>query len=381
MTLSRVVVVGAGVAGVAAAWALVKRGVQVTLLEQRAGSSEFASGMVYGAPEVLTPAVHRFVQDMDLWRAWQGEWNVTSQGQITRSLAADRALLDLSQLAGKTIGVADLGRDDWDGELMAGVLNEQAWAVQTHTRFVAVAVSGLKSNAERRIPAADFAALQDEPERAEWLASQLAEQEKRDAWLLGPWLGLVEDVAVRLSSRLQVPVGESASRPGGAAGVRWSQARGRFLAQLGLVPELGQLSEVSLVEGGVELRFAGRDGKNTLIVAEAAILATGGVAAGGIAFTGSLAEPSTQGLELAYRAPLLLELDGELLASPGSRCPVSLQSDLGGLERVGVDPARLSRESRGRLAVAGDLVVGAPCSIGAAASSGLLAAESLLAAL
>ncbi len=378
MTLGRVLLVGGGVAGVAAAWALVKRGVQVTLLEDRAGSSEFASGMVYGAPEALVPVVHSFVQQLGLWRAWKGEWNVTSQGQIGRSLAADRALLDLSALAGKTIGVADLGRDDWDGELIAGVLNEQEWAVQTHTRFVAVAISGLKSNAERRIPAADFAALHDEPERAEWLAARLAEHEKGDAWLLGPWLGLAEDVAVGLSSRLQVPVGESASRPGGAAGVRWSQARTRLFTQLGIVPELGRLSEVSVVEGGVELSVRRRDGQDAVMRADAVILATGGVAAGGIVLTGSLAAPSTLGLELGYRAPLFLELDGELLAAPDSRFPASFQSELGGLERVGVNPARFSSQLQGRLAVAGDMMVGARCTIGASVASGMLAAESLL---
>ncbi len=380
MTLSHAIVVGGGVAGVAAAWALMKRGVQVTVLEDRAGSSEFASGMVYGAPEALVPAVHGFVQELALWRAWQGEWNVTSQGQITRSLAADRALLDLSALAGKIIGVADLGRDDWDGELIAGVLNEQAWAMQTHTRFVAVAVSGLRSSAERRIPAADFAALHDEPERAEWLAARLAEQKKRDAWLLGPWLGLVEDVAVRLGARLQVPVGESASRPGGAAGVRWSQARSRLFTQLGIVPDVGRLSEVNVVEGGVELSVTCRDGQNAVMRADAVILATGGVAAGGIVLTGSLAAPNTLGLELGYRAPLFLELDGELLAAPDSRFPASFQSELGGLERVGVNPAQFSGDLQGRLAVAGDLMVGTGCTIGAAVGSGVLAAESLLSA-
>lgn len=376
----RVVVVGGGAAGTAAAWALGKRGIEVTLIEYRAGSSEFGSGIVYGERSQVAELCREFVQELGLWRTWSGEWNVTAQGHILASLGADRALLDLASLSGKRIGVADLGRDDWNAELLSGVLGEQAWARSTHTQFLPVGIQGLRFPHERRIPAADFAELHDDPERQRWLALQLRAHPV-DGWLLGPWLGVTENVAGSLSVELGLPVGEAGSRPGGAAGARWKQARDRLFQRIRIVPERARLMRVAAAEYGVELLLQRDEDPSEKMAARAVVLATGGVAAGGILLAGSLTEPHSLGFRLAYEAPIFLELDGELLAGADSGLPLTLQADLHALERIGVIPTEKSNAALSRLVPAGDLVAGQERSVAAAVLSGLSAAEQVIHAL
>ena len=136
----KVVVVGAGVAGTAAAWAARRAGAEVALVHDRAGASALASGAA----------------DWDRWQAAAGQHALeadavalasalgystdpclvcTASGVLRPAQGRDRAVLDLAPLAGRRIGVADLARDDWDAELIARALSSSAWARTTETRF------------------------------------------------------------------------------------------------------------------------------------------------------------------------------------------------------------------------------------------------------
>ncbi|MDX2053949.1 MAG: FAD-dependent oxidoreductase [Polyangiaceae bacterium] len=401
MSPRRVAVVGGGFAGVAAAWAFRKRNLAVTLIEDRAGSSEFYSGIVYGDVAAYAEASRNFAEELGLWRSWSlesransqvndasvGEWNASTQGIVVPSIAADRAILNLAEVAGKRVGVADLGRDDMNAKLLAAVLAEQSWARKTHTQFVAVPVNGLKLSNERRIPVADFAALHDAPERTAWLAAQLSEHTGYDAWLLGPWLGVDEDVAARLRTELGIPVGEVGSRPGGTAGARWSCARSKMLARWGVVPERARLVRVTLTDTGAQLSLQPDEGEGRILEVDAVVLATGGVAAGGIVMEGSLAHSHSERLKLSYLAPLELELDGDVLSASDPSLPLALQSDLGVLERIGVGShigihSHIGQSAhepfKGRLEVAGDMLAGQSRTVAAAVTSGIAASERLL---
>jgi hypothetical protein len=151
---------------------------------------------------------------------------------VRPALGADDALLELAPLAGRHIAVAEADRDDWDAPLLARTLAASAWAARTKTRFSAVPVRLLRTGHERRIAPYDLAALHDEPSRRAALAEALrAASAGVDAWLLGPWLGLEPSTVRELRALCPLPLGESTSLMGGAAGARFELSRDRLFAE------------------------------------------------------------------------------------------------------------------------------------------------------
>ncbi|HEV8244146.1 MAG TPA: FAD-dependent oxidoreductase, partial [Polyangiaceae bacterium] len=223
----RVVIVGAGAAGTAAAWLAARRACEVTLLSAQAGSSSLSSGALdfdHG-PELreswfsaADAELREFVAALGLWRLGRS-LIATRQGVLRHTLGHDLALLDLEPLAGRRIALADVERDDWDARGVAATLGASDWARLTHSEFTAVPVPACRRGAERRISAYDFALLHEHPERLGWLGELLrARSPGQDAWLLGPWLGIDAGVAERLRERVGLPLGEVSSPPGGPAG-------------------------------------------------------------------------------------------------------------------------------------------------------------------
>jgi anaerobic glycerol-3-phosphate dehydrogenase len=395
-----VVVLGAGMAGTAAAFAAVRQGARVAVVHDRAGASALYSGALdlepWDAPlsfrgerrehDALRDAeLAAFVAALGVHRLSRAEANetsliATSSGVVRRALGADRALLELAPLAGRRIAVADVERDDWDAPLLARTLAASEWAERTQTAFLPVYVRLLRAGHERRISPYDFAALFDEPARRASLAEALSAASREvDAWLLGPWLGVTPGTAPALRELLRSPVGESTSATGGAAGARFESARDRLFAELGVEVRRARVTRVSNrgARWGVEFR-ADDDDRAAELEAPAVVLATGGVAAGGIVFSWRLPDV-VRGFELGYAAPVALALDGELLGGGGSLFGPSLEAKgLGVLERVGIPCDALGRPvgaggAETGLFVVGDAASGRPRTMLDAALSGLAA--------
>ena len=376
-------------AGIAAAWAAVREGRRVVVLHDRAGASSLYAGTLdLDSPDDPNePHVAAFFSALGGFRLGRGPV-ATSSGVVRTTYGADHALLDLTPLAGKRIAVADIGRDDWDAPLLARTLSASAWAVATHTEFVAVPVKTLRSGHERRTPPYDFAALHDDEQRGASFAAALKHaSDNIDAWLVGPWLGLALETVTVLRRLLPLPLGESTSPPGGPAGARFESARARLLDAHHVTLRNGRLTAVVPRGGRWAVRFedagsadepstSDKLAKPDELEASSIVLATGGVAAGGILFT---LDPHRggRGFELPFRAPVALAVDRDVQGGTGSLYGPSLETvGLGVLERVGIftdadgRPAGVGDEAAG-LFVAGDAVAGRPRTMLEAALAGL----------
>jgi hypothetical protein len=389
---AHVIVIGAGCAGTAAAFAAFRGGARVTLVYDRAGASELYSGAIdlspWDAPP--DPEAERAAVSNALLRDFRdalGVWALGSRhlatrgGVVRRALGADAALLDLAPLAGKRIGVADIGRDDWDAPELAAALGACDWAERTRTTFVAVEVQALRLGHERRITPYDFAAAHDDAERLRAFARALTTASASvDGWLVGPWLGLELGTPQALRALVTLPVGESTSPMGGPAGARFERGRARLLANLTLETRRGRVDKVLRQGSGWSVALeadadAGKPAEE--LEATAVVLATGGVAAGGIRL-GWEPGHGARGFELGYDAPVLLALDGEFLSSAGSMFGPDLEHrGLSVLERVGIAASPelyTAGEAKGQgLLVAGDAVAGRARTVLGAVLDGLQA--------
>jgi anaerobic glycerol-3-phosphate dehydrogenase len=394
------VIVGAGMAGTAAAYAAVSAGAAVTLVHDRAGATALTSGALdlepWDAPLSFEHAKHErdaardaeltaFLAALGGYRRGAAEPKstcviATASGVVRTAFGADQALLDLSPLAGKRVAVADVERDDWDAPLLAKTLAVSAWAERTGTSFVPVALRLLRSGHERRIAPYDFAALHDDEARRRSLAEAIkAAPGAADAWLFGPWLGLEPSTVTALRAVVPLPLGETLSPLGGAAGARFEAARDRLLQAHGVAVRRARVTRVEARGPRFALALEADDGaEERALEAAAVVLATGGVGAGGITFTWS--RPGVvSGFELPIAAPVALALDGETLGGGGSLYGPSLETvGLGALERVGIACDRLGRpvgtnSPQSGLFVAGDAVAGRSRTMLEAALTGLAA--------
>jgi anaerobic glycerol-3-phosphate dehydrogenase len=367
------VVVGGGFAGLAAGWALASAGEHVLLLEHRPGSSELYSGVLSGAPDPGV-AVERaaFLKELSLFGDTTGAVCATWEGGVKSVVASAGALLELDRLAGKHIVLADVGRQDWDAHRLALALGAEPWSRLTGTRFSAVPVSGLRYAAEAAISGHDFAALHDDSERLAWLTTRLQRAEaEADAWLLGPWLGIATESRPRLEEELGVPAGEVSSPPGGAAGARFQVKKQRLAESLRLERLTAELLAVEVDAQGVHLQLQHERAPRFARDASGVVLATGGVAAGGIVLEGGLGGGEPPSFRLAYQLPFDALLRSKALAA-------GWLEDVRELERIGVDAGRLEALSAGRVVAAGDLLAGGRHDVAFAIDSGLRAALALL---
>jgi FAD binding domain len=362
-----VVVLGAGFAGVAAAYAARRAGASVILVDGGPGSSALYCGAVDGVTgvvpsELLAALGLRLSPDTRV---------ATREGVVRRSSGSDAALLDLTPLAGKRVGVVDVPRDDWDGPLLARAFARSDWAVSTGTRFECVPLPLLEKGHQRRVSAYDFAAGFERPERPAWLVEVLRAHAGPDAWLFGPWLGLKQPLAAQLAGAVGVPVGEVTSPPGGPAGARFELRRDALLTSLNVERVRGPAVEARDLAGGVELRLEG----GRQVTGRALVVACGGFIGGGIVLTGALSGAKPAGFELSVRG-LPLALRGGALAEPVSSL---FGVDLGArgpslLESVGVPLSSDGRVSgAARVFAAGDVLGPAPPTVAQALFSGLRA--------
>lgn len=383
----RVVVIGGGASGLAAAHGAHEAGANVVVLVGRPGATALGSGALDG-PRLASlgaarGAVLSFVEALGAWDLTEdGSQLATNAGLLRESRGRDRGLLDLGAFKNAVVGVVDASRPAWDAVGLARAWSAEPWAQARGVRFEPVAVDVLRHAHETVAPDADLAAQHDDPGRVAWLLERLQEAaalESKCAVMLGPWLGTRTGVSARLSMQLGKPVGEPLSPPGGVAGLRFETARDELLARMGATRASGWA--VRLTSGGATpspVRIELESGE--AIDAEAAVLAVGGLVGGGIRF----APPQPFALSVACPAVLAhrgapLVTSGSPHGAPFEAFAWSGQRTAAGFERVGVwidDGGRL-RAADGSTGVglfaAGDTVADAPRTLLDAIRSGLVA--------
>ena len=376
----RVVVVGAGIAGAAAAIAATGSHAEVTVLDGGPGASTLATGALDEAPwqpddgpSKDLPAAARSV--LDALRAYvvtdRAARLFTTAGICRPAQGRDAALLDAAPLAGRRVGVVRCARPGWDAVGLA-----RAWG----DACVPLDAVMLRHFDERTIPDADFAARHDDETRLGWLSERLREALASAAagdaiagLVLPPSLGVDRARAEELTRRVGIPCGEALATPAGPSGLRFERARDRALSSAGVQRMRARGSRVERARAGPGWRVTLDDGSS--LDADAVVLATGGLLGGGIAYAPSetllaaaLPHGSSVPLRASLDAPVQLGLRGRPLEVPGSLFGLAPEqiawpfSPDGLLARAGVlvsDGGRCTGAAPGLLA-AGELVADAP---------------------
>lgn len=383
----RIVVVGAGLAGTAAAFAARAAGAGVVVVGRGPGATELTSGAVDDVPwyavdpfapaAPLAEAEARFASALGAWRVGGSRQLVaTLAGRLRPARAADRAVLDLAALPPGTVVVPRCPRAGWDADALAATWNDDPLAARRGLRFAPVDATLLRHDGEARAPDVDLAARHDDPERLAWLAERLASVARgAAAVLVGPWLGVASDAAAELTRRIGIPVGETLSVPGGPAGERLARACARLR---GASEAHGAALRIERAGAGFDVHLAGPEGAGGALRADAVVLAVGGLVGGGVALSG--ADPGAAPLDArAARAPFVasvaspaqLGLRGRALepsvATSGAAAAALRSVDAAGvpdLEAVGflAGPGLRACDDRGEpiagLFLAGDAVEG-----------------------
>jgi glycerol-3-phosphate dehydrogenase subunit B len=387
---THVLVVGAGVAGTAAAITAAKAGVPVVVLDGGSGASTLATGPIdwafwqeRSAPPApqLSDAANAVLASLETHTVGEdGSVLVTLAGVVRPACGHDAGLLDVGRLGGGRVAVVDCRRPGWNAQDLV-----RAWG----SDYAVLEATVLRDVGEAIIPDVDLAALHDDVDRLGWLSDRLREAlaaapEPWAAVVLPAMLGVDRARAEALSRSVGLPCGEAVATPGGPAGIRFERARDRALAAAGAVKLMARALAVE--PASESWRVTTNEGH--VIEAHAVVVATGGLIGGGLEYAPSDAALATAlpalarpPLRLTLGAPLALGAHGRPLDTPGSLfgfAPESLAGPFARdavIERAGV----LARAAPEGLFAAGDVVADVPRTwLGAlseGASAGSLAAR------
>jgi glycerol-3-phosphate dehydrogenase subunit B len=409
--VKRIIVIGAGVAGLAAAFSARRKGHEVVVVSKGSGASALGGGAVDDVPwedlaraarvvgkpiglGALEPDVVAFSEALGIWdlpaEGAPPPFVATIAGRLRPCRGHDAGLLDLGALRDGCVLLPRADRAAWDADAIARTLSAEPIAKHKNLRFVAVDAPVLRFTEEARFPDGDLAVRHDEPARLAWLAERLREAVARNGSpdrpvvgaLVGSWLGAQKPRAKELSTLVGLPVGEALVGAGSAAGLRFEAARKRMLGAL----------RVEVIEDHARsIAVSGDTVKVTLSRAGAAlegdivVLAIGGVVAGGVVY----APPEhVAGEDLPPRGavPYVLSVDAPVSIGASSR-RLDVVASIHGPE---LDTSTWSRDARpsaledvgviapkgvaARLVLAaGDVVAGKPRTLLEAVSAGLFA--------
>lgn len=411
--MRRVVVVGAGFAGLAAAWAAERQGADVTLVSSGPGASELSSGALDDAPwerlmaasqvlgeratcPPLIDGIHEFCAALAIYRVpATGEAMpvlATAAGVLRPARGHDRALLDLSHLEPGCVYLARVGRAGWDADAIARTLNDSPIARARGLDFRALDAQVLHQRAEWRIGDTDLATLHDDAARLAWLGARLREalgSQRASGLLLGPWLGSAEPRAEALSTLVGVPVGEALVGVGSPAGFRFAAARERFIEALGLRVVEARVDGIAWDEEQWHVAVGQGEGSHA---ADAVVLASGGLVGGGVIYRPAehlgardLPPRAVVPFQLNVDVEVPMGLRGRRLDPTSSLHGPALDEEAwprgpraGALEAAGVlcDGVVVRSDALGRarpLYAAGDVIADRPRAVLQAIASGVLA--------
>jgi glycerol-3-phosphate dehydrogenase subunit B len=378
--VKRVVVIGAGAAGTAAALAAAREGAETTLLDGGSGASTLATGAfdfypwdgaagnadgaedgtagaralslfdVLGHARAGAPRGMAGAMGLQAESAVGTAWVATTAGVVRPAFALDRALLDLGPLLASpsrgagTVLVPRAEHTGWSADTLARAWSDDARARGLALTFVAVDGPIARLSDERTIADAEIAARHDDPARLAWLASCLQDARRKaglpaaTAIVLPPWLGVDQERAGELSLAVGVAVGEALAMPGGPSGLRFERARDRALREAGVTTLRGRAMRVESAagegEGDVPGNSAwdlsievaeGAERRRARLAAEAVVVCAGGVLGGGIRYTpsaallaGELPPHATRSFVATIEGPLPLGAFAQPLVTPGS---------------------------------------------------------------
>jgi glycerol-3-phosphate dehydrogenase subunit B len=391
--VTRVLVIGAGVAGAGAALAAARAGATVTMIDGGPGASSLATGALDALPwsDAGASAAQVGREAREILDAIgghvlgpRGARLLTTAGLVRPARGREASLLDIDATAARdgAIGVIECERPGWDAKALAAAWGEGDREIS----FVPVAAAIERHTDERDLPDADFAARHDDDARLEWLAERLREAIGRSsgrlrALVLPPSLGLERARADALSDRVGVRCGEALALPGGPAGLRSERARRKALEGAGV--EIVEARALGASRAGhgwtIDVDGGGR------VDGDAVVFAVGGLIGGGLEYAPAEAVFATA-LPPFSRPPFRLGLDAPLPLGAHGR-PLDLPSTLFGsapehiawpfardplMERVGVLADAQGKVAQGLFA-AGELLADRPRTWLDALSSGVAA--------
>jgi glycerol-3-phosphate dehydrogenase subunit B len=324
-----VVVIGAGVAGTAAALSASQAGARVMVIDGGTGASTLATGAIDATfwqdapaqPAPIAGATRKALEALGGYAVPDaGAWLLATSGIVRPARGHDQSLLDVQPSAGQRIGVVRCDRPGWDAQALA-----RAWG----DRYFFIDAVVMRYADELELPDADFATRHDERGRIQWLAERLREGLGRaggrvDALVLPPCLGVDRAQASALSERVGVRCGEPIAAPGGPSGLRFERGRDRAFASAQIEHIRSRAAAVVRTDDGWRVATDG----DLTPEGDAVVLATGGLIGGGIEY----APPESviaSALPPSPRVPFRLTVDAPITVGVNDR-PLELPSTLFG---------------------------------------------------
>ncbi|GEM_PF-2667939 len=310
----RLLVVGAGISGLAACAVARERGLNPILINSGTGASALTSGAVgYNESrassekgESIASALdgkwaRNFLETLGLYRGG-ASWVATYEGIVRPAQMVGELVLSLDEHKGKTIGVIDIGRGDFCAERLASAYRQEEWSRRSRTQFTPLKLSSVWSPVEASYPLAHFCRLLDEKERFYRFQRELLSIKDQfpelGAFLLGPWLGVETK---KPSEQVSLPFGEVLSPPEGPFGRRFLRARAHWLDKQNVQMHDEHVIALAFEEGGVRVESRTPEGEPVYRWVEGLVVATGGLLGGGVGLKGSFrGAPADLCLELAH---------------------------------------------------------------------------------
>ncbi len=374
--MKRVVVIGAGIAGTAAALAARNSGAEVTLVRGGSGATSLGVGAYDATPwEVrgessltnvpLSASCMQILEQIGCVSCPEsGAVLASSTGILRPARAHDDALLDLSVLRSGRVLLLDATIDGWDASSLSRSYN--AHSLRGERSFETLLGNFIKHTDERAMTFAELAGRHDAPARLGWLATAIKKALKSTdsvcAILTPPILGAERARAKELGALVGVPCGEAIAPFSSPTGRRFDAGRDRALQHAQVTTVDGWVTRITVADVvAIELE----DG--AALEADAVVLATGGLLGGGIVYApaehilATAVPPYPRRVfECGVDAPVRVGHDGKELLVPGSMFGLAAEqlawpfTNDPIMERVGV----LADQSRAsdRVFVAGDLV-------------------------
>ncbi|MEO8796647.1 MAG: FAD-binding protein, partial [Polyangiaceae bacterium] len=291
--MKRVVVVGSGVAGTAAALAAARGGTRVHVVAGAPGASSLAGGALDWDDWQTKPPRRSLAVDAELaFSALDfgslpdaGVLVATTAGIVRPAAGADHALLDLDRTGRGAILVPRCDHPTWDAPALARAWGDGALASARALSFVALDVPLARYRDERLVGDVEIAARHDDDARLDWLAERLREVLARNPGFVGvvlpPWLGVRRSRAEALSQKVGIRCGEALVGLASASGARFEHARD--LALRGAQVEVVAGWAKSILSASGMWRVVLEEGEP--LEADAVVIAAGGLVGGGLVYS------------------------------------------------------------------------------------------------